>query len=90
MSAGAVVVKTKQGRTPYEIWVKTVPDTKAVSLTKGYALGSDKGFLNASIDYANAMKDIRTVEESMTAERFRWVIPIPSTVTARRFSSMRR
>ena len=64
MSAGAVVVKTKQGRTPYEIRVKTVPDTKAVSLTKGYALGSDKGFLNASIDYANAMKDIRTVEES--------------------------
>ena len=27
-------------------------------------MGADKGFLNASIDYANAMKDIRTVEES--------------------------
>ena len=48
-----------------------MPDTKAVSLTKGYALGSDKGFLNASIDYANAMKDIRTWRNLMTAERFR-------------------
>ena len=64
MSAGAIVVKTKQGRTPYEVRVKTVPDTKAVALTKGYALGPDKGFLNVSLDYANAMKDIRTEQDA--------------------------
>lgn len=64
MSAGAVIVKTKQGRTPYEVRVKTVPNTKAVALTKGYALGPDKGFLNVGLDYANAMKDIRTSKDA--------------------------
>lgn len=64
MSAGAVVVKTKQGRTPYEVRVKAVPNTKAVALTKGYALGPDKGFLNVGLDYANAMKDIRTSKDA--------------------------
>ena len=64
MSAGAVIVKTKQGRTPYEVRVKAVPNTKAVALTKGYALGPDKGFLNVGLDYANAMKDIRTSKDA--------------------------
>lgn len=70
MSAGAVIVKTKQGRTPYEVRVKSVPDTKAVALNKGFSLGADKGFLNVGLDYANAMKDIRTAEESFDRGTF--------------------
>ncbi len=64
MSAGAVVVKSKKGRTPYEVRVKAVPNTKAFALTKGYALGANGGFLNASIDYANASTDIRTSKDA--------------------------
>lgn len=70
MSAGAVLVKTKQGRTPYEVRVKVVPDTKAVALNKGFSLGPDQGFLNVGLDYANAMKDIRTEQEAFDRGTF--------------------
>jgi hypothetical protein len=56
MTSGAIIVKTKAGITPYEVRVKSDPRTKAASLTKGFSLPSDKGFINITTDYARAFK----------------------------------
>ena len=60
ITAGAVLVTTKAGRTPFEISLKTDPNTKAISANKGFSLGKDKGYLNLDADYANAATDRRS------------------------------
>lgn len=70
MSAGAVIVKTKSGRTPYEVRAKITPNVKIVALNKGFALGANKGFLNTSLDYANSMNDIRTQKNAFDRTTF--------------------
>ena len=60
LTSGAVLVKTKAGRTPFEIRVKADPRTKAVSFSKGFYLGEEKGNLNIDADYARAFKDARS------------------------------
>ncbi len=56
MTSGAVIVKTKAGITPYEVRIKSDPRTKAGSITKGFALPAEKGFLNVNADYARAFR----------------------------------
>lgn len=60
ITAGAVLVNTKAGRTPFEISFKVDPSTKAFSANKGFSLGKDKGYLNVDADYANAATDRRS------------------------------
>jgi hypothetical protein len=60
VTAGAVLVKTKAGRTPFEIRVKADPRTKAISFSKGFYLGNESGNLNIDADYARAYKDARS------------------------------
>lgn len=60
VSGGAVLVKTKAGRTPFEVRIKADPRTKAFSLSKGLYLGSNYGNLNIDADYARAFKDARS------------------------------
>ena len=60
ITAGAVLVTTKAGRTPFEIGVKVDPNTKAFSANKGFSLGKEKGYLNLDADYANAATDRRS------------------------------
>ncbi len=56
MTSGAVIVKTKAGITPYEVRIKSDPRTKAASITKGFAIPAEKGFLNVNADYARAFR----------------------------------
>lgn len=60
ITAGAVLVQTKAGRTPFEASFKVDPNTKAFSLNKGFSLGKDNGYLNIDADYANAATDRRS------------------------------
>lgn len=64
MTSGAVIVKTKAGKAPFEARFKTDPHLKQVSLSKGFALGENSGFLNIDADYAKALSDIRTPSRS--------------------------
>jgi len=57
VTSGAILVKTKAGRTPLEIRVKTDPNTKAFAIGKGFSLGEKKGNLNIDADYARAFTD---------------------------------
>lgn len=64
LTSGAVIVKTKAGRTPYEVRTKVNPTTINSSFGKGWSLGDKNGFLNASFDYAQAWGDPRTKTRS--------------------------
>ena len=64
MTSGAVVVKTKAGKTPFQVRFKTDPNIKQVSAGKGLSLGENKGFFNVDAEYARAFKDVRTPSKS--------------------------
>jgi outer membrane receptor protein involved in Fe transport len=64
LTSGAVIVKSKAGKTPYEIRTKVNPTTINSSFGKGWSLGDKNGFLNASFDYAQAWGDPRTKSRS--------------------------
>lgn len=64
LTSGAVIVKSKSGKTPYEFRTKVNPTTINSSIGKGWSLGANKGFLNASFDYAQAWGDPRTKTRS--------------------------
>lgn len=57
VTSGAILVTTKAGRTPFEVRVKSDPNTKAVSISKGFGLGKNAGNLNIDADYARAFED---------------------------------
>jgi hypothetical protein len=64
LTAGAVIVNLKAGRTPYEFRTKVNPAAINTSLGKGWSLGKKKGFLNADFDYAQSWGDPRTKAKS--------------------------
>lgn len=57
VTSGAILVKTRAGRTPFEARIKTDPNTKAVAFGKGFSLGDNAGNLNIDADYARAFSD---------------------------------
>jgi hypothetical protein len=57
VTSGAILVTTKAGRTPFEVRVKSDPNTKAFSLSKGFGLGKKSGNINIDADYARAFKN---------------------------------
>lgn len=52
ITQGAVLVKSKAGKSPYTIRFKTNPNIYQVSVAKGFSLGKKGGNLNISGDYA--------------------------------------
>ena len=70
LNTGAVIIKTKSGRTPFEISVSTDPSSKIFTLSKGMKLGDNAGVLNLSADYAKSFDDIRTDEKAYAKESF--------------------
>ena len=64
LNSGAVIVKTKAGKSPLEVRFKTDPKIKQVYAGKGFALGDNKGFLNIDADYVQSQNDIRTPAKS--------------------------
>jgi len=52
LTSGAVLVKSKAGRSPLTVRLKTNPNIYQVSAAKGFGLGKKAGDLNVSGDYA--------------------------------------
>ncbi len=70
LTSGAVIVKSKSGKTPLEIRTKVNPTTINTSLGKGIALGKKGGFLNTNFDYVQAWGDPRRKTESFDRYSF--------------------
>ena len=62
MSSGIVKINTRKGKTPYMVTMSTSPNTKQVSLSKGFGLGDSRrgrsrGVLNSSVEYARSISN---------------------------------
>lgn len=64
LTSGAVVLKTKAGKAPWEVRFKTDPNLKQVYVSKGFELGKKSGFLNIDVDYTNNVSDTRSPSRS--------------------------
>lgn len=56
LTSGAVIIKSKAGREPLTIRLKTDPSIYQASVSKGVSLGQERGNLNVSGDYAHSTK----------------------------------
>ena len=68
LTSGAIIVKSKSGKTPFEIRTKVNPTTINSSVGKGWSLGDKNGFLNTNFDYAQAWGDPR--QKTSSFDRF--------------------
>ncbi len=59
LTAGAVIVQTRAGRSPYEFRTKINPNSSIFSFGKGFDLGQDRGSMNVDMDYARSTGDPR-------------------------------
>lgn len=59
LTSGAVIIKSKAGREPLTIRLKTDPSIYQASVSKGVSLGQERGNLNVSGDYAHSIKDAK-------------------------------
>ncbi len=57
VTSGAILVTTKAGLTPFEVRIKSDPNTKAFAVSKGFSIGKNAGNINIDADYARAFKD---------------------------------
>lgn len=57
MTGGMVKVKTKKGKTPYQLTFTTNPNTKQYSVAKGFDLGNGRGVLNSSFERTRAISN---------------------------------
>jgi hypothetical protein len=58
MTGGIVKINTRKGKSPWMVEMATKPNTKQLSLNKGFALGSHHGILNASAEYTQSIADL--------------------------------
>ena len=59
LTSGAVIIKSKAGREPLTIRLKTDPSIYQASVSKGVSLGKERGNLNVSGDYAYSVADAK-------------------------------
>lgn len=65
LTAGAVLVRTKAGKTKWYAKLKSDPDIKQAALSKGFLLpGNNGGAMNIDLDYTHANDDPRILDES--------------------------
>jgi len=60
MSSGVVKINTQRGKTPWTVTMSTSPNTKQVSLNKGFSLGTtrsgeSRGILNSTVEYTRSI-----------------------------------
>lgn len=58
MTSGAVIVKSKAGKSPLTVRFKTNPNIYQASAAKGFGLGKKAGDLNISADYAYNRREL--------------------------------
>lgn len=59
LTSGAVIVKTKSGKTPLEVKTSIDPKTKLFYAGKGFLLPNEKGAIYSGLDYTQAYSDKR-------------------------------
>lgn len=59
LTSGAVIIRSKAGREPLTVRLKTDPYIYQASVSKGVNLGKERGNLNISGDYAYSIKDAK-------------------------------
>lgn len=65
-NSGMIRINTKKGRTPVSVTLSVNPRTYSVSLSKGFDLGRDNGYLNLSAEWANATAKLSSPYSSYT------------------------
>lgn len=65
LTSGAIVVKSKVGRTPLDVRYKINPGIMQGSVSKGFGLGKNNRVLNVNADYLNASGDPRQKNSSV-------------------------
>ncbi len=58
LSNGMVKVNTRKGKTPFIVDLAAHPHTKQVAVSKGFALGSRSGVLNAGFEHTRSIDDL--------------------------------
>ncbi len=58
LTSGAVIVKSRAGKSPWTVRFKTNPNIYQVSAAKGFSLGRKAGDLNVSADYAYSQNNL--------------------------------
>lgn len=65
LTTGAVLVKTKAGKTKLNVKLKADPKIKQATFSKGFLLpGENHGAVNVDVDYTNAFDDLRQPTKS--------------------------
>ena len=59
-TAGAVLIRSRAGVTPLNVRFTTNPHLKQVFVGQGIRLGGNAGILNVGLDYANAIRSLRS------------------------------
>ncbi len=60
LTSGAVIIKTRAGKSPLHVKLKADPNIKSFSLGKGFKLKDNLGSVNVDLDYTSSYDDIRT------------------------------
>jgi len=60
LTSGAVIIKSKKGKTPLNVRIKSDPLNKLLYVGKGINLPKEAGTLNIGIDYTNYVADQRS------------------------------
>lgn len=60
LTSGAIIIKSKKGKTPLTVRVKSDPLNKLVYAGKGFLLPNDGGTVNFGVDYTNYVADQRS------------------------------
>ena len=73
LTTGAVLVKTKAGKSPLNVKVKADPNIKQLALSKGILLpGKKNGSMNFDLDYTHAFDDLRKPAQSYRRVTGQW------------------
>ncbi len=66
INSGIVKIRTKKGRTPWNIEMSVNPRTYYVSASKGFDLENESGVINASVEWTRATKQLISPYTSYT------------------------
>ncbi|MCR2006481.1 TonB-dependent receptor [Bacteroides acidifaciens] len=70
LNSGMINIRTKKGKTPWEILLAINPRTEQFSFSKGLALGNDKGTVNISGEWTKATRKLSSPYTSYTRRGF--------------------
>jgi hypothetical protein len=58
LTGGIVKINTRKGKSPLSVEASTKPNTKQVSMNKGFGLGKEAGVLNVNLEHTKSISDL--------------------------------